>query len=187
MSTQPDSGEGSQQEQVPPGEPFGEDEALLPGDPVREGFYRRLRKRLVRWSRDKTGRENRWMEYILAAPDLFHLLCKLSVDRAIPMRLKARLALVIAYFISPLDFLPEALLGPVGYADDIALAAFILNELVNKGNEAVVRRHWAGDGDVLELIRKIAGSADQMVGSGLWQRLQKLLGDPENKDDGDQR
>ncbi|MDE0826054.1 MAG: hypothetical protein OSA48_04510 [Akkermansiaceae bacterium] len=41
----------------------------------------------------------------------------------------------------------------------------------------MVRRHWAGDGDVLVLIQKIAGSADEMVGSGLWTRLQKWLGD----------
>lgn len=173
-------------EPTPPGleatpEPLTEDEVLLPGEPGGQGFYCRLRRRVVRWSREKTGRENRWVEYLLAAPDLFHLLCALSVDRAIPIRLKARLALAIAYFISPLDFLPEALLGPVGYVDDLALAAFVLNELVNKGQEAVIRRRWAGDGDVLELIRRIAGSADEMVGSGLWQRLQRLLADPDRQ------
>ena len=141
------------------------------------GFYRRFRAKILAWSRSKTGRENKWMEYLLAGPDLFHLLCALTMDRSVPGKLKARLVLVIGYFISPLDFLPEAILGPVGYVDDLALAAFVLNQLVNKGHEALVRRHWAGDGDVLELIQKIAGSADEMVGSGLWTRLQNWLGD----------
>jgi uncharacterized membrane protein YkvA (DUF1232 family) len=150
---------------------------LLPAEIRHDGFYRRLRRRFVNWSRTKTGRENRWAEYLLAAPDLFHLLCALSVDRAVPAKLKARLFLVIAYFISPLDFLPEALLGPIGYVDDVALAAFVLNQLVNRGNAALVRKHWAGDGDALELIQKIASLADEMVGAGLWKRLQKLLGD----------
>ena len=57
------------------------------------------------------------------------------------------------------------------------MAAFVLNQLVNRGHEGLMRRHWAGDGDVLVLIQKIAGSADEMAGSGLWTRLQKWLGD----------
>lgn len=154
-----------------------ETEVSVSEDRRREGFYRRLRRRLVAWSRSKTGRENRWVEYLLAGPDLFHLLCALTMDRAVPAKLKTRLVLVIGYFISPLDFLPEAILGPVGYVDDLALAAYVLNQLVNKGHAAVVQRNWAGDGDVLALIQKIAGSADEMVGSGLWTRMQKWLGD----------
>ncbi|MDE0826053.1 MAG: DUF1232 domain-containing protein [Akkermansiaceae bacterium] len=93
------------------------EERLLPGEAVREGFYRRLRRRLLTWSRSKTGRENKWVEYLLAGPDLFHLLCALTMDRAVPGKLKVRLVLVIGYFISPLDLLPEAILGPVGYVD----------------------------------------------------------------------
>jgi len=151
--------------------------ALLPGEQERVGFYHRLRRRVLRWSRRQTGRENRWAEFLLAAPDLFHLLCALLVDRSVPLKLKARLSLVIGYFISPLDFLPEAFLGPLGYVDDVALAAFVLNQLVNMGNQAAVLRHWAGDGDVLELIRRLASSADELVGSGLWHRLERWLGD----------
>ena len=142
-----------------------------------EGFYRRLRQRVVDWAATKTGRENRWMKYVLAAPDLFHLLCRLSVDREVSGKLKARLVLVIIYFISPLDLLPEALLGPIGYLDDVALAAFFLNQLVNAGGGALVQRHWAGDGDVLDLISRIVAKADQMIGSGLWEKIRKMLAD----------
>ena len=142
-----------------------------------DGFYRRLRRRVEDWAATRTGRENRWLKYVLAAPDLFHLLCRLSVDLGVPPKVKVRLVLVIAYFVSPLDFFPEAVLGPIGYLDDIALAAFFLDQLVNAGGAAVVRRHWAGDGDVLELIRGIAATADEMVGSGLWEKIRKMLSD----------
>jgi uncharacterized membrane protein YkvA (DUF1232 family) len=34
---------------------------------------------------------------------------------------------MIAYIISPLDLLPEGIIGPAGYAEDIALAAYVIN------------------------------------------------------------
>ncbi len=73
--------------------------------------------------------------------------------------------------------MPEAILGPIGYLDDIALAAYFLNQLVNAGGAPVVQRLWAGDGDVLELIKKIVAKADEMVGSGLWEKIKKMLSD----------
>ena len=51
----------------------------------------------------------------------------------------------------------------------IALAAFVLNSIVNSNRPDVVQRHWAGDGDVLVVIKQIIGVADKMVGSGLWE------------------
>jgi len=146
-------------------------------DKRQDGFYRRLRQKVIDWAATKTGRENKWLKYVLAAPDLFHLLCRIGMDREISPKMKARLALVILYFISPIDLMPEAVLGPIGYLDDIALAAYFLNQLVNEGGAAIVRRHWAGDGDVLELIKKIVAKADEMVGSGLWEKIKKMLSD----------
>lgn len=152
-------------------------ELLVLENKKQDGFYRRLRQRVVDWAATKTGRENRWLKYVLAAPDMFHLLCRLSVDRNVPPKMKARLALVIVYFISPIDLMPEAVLGPIGYLDDIALAAYFLNQLVNVGGAVIVRRHWAGDGDVLELIQNIVAKADEMIGSGLWEKIKKMLSD----------
>ncbi|NNC87788.1 MAG: DUF1232 domain-containing protein [Akkermansiaceae bacterium] len=146
-------------------------------DERRSGFYRKLRGRVKAWAASRTGRENRWLEYILAAPDLFHLLCALALEPAIPAKHKARLGVVIAYFISPLDIMPEALLGPFGYLDDIALAAYFLNQLVNRVDPAVVRKHWAGEGDVLERVEHIIEVADEMVGSGLWKKVKSVLAD----------
>ena len=102
-----------------------------------------------------------------------HLLCKLALDPDVSAKSKVKLAGAIAYFISPLDLLPEALLGPVGYVDDVALAAYVLNEIVNESGDELVRRHWAGHGDVLALTKQILEVADEMVGGGLWEKLRK--------------
>jgi uncharacterized membrane protein YkvA (DUF1232 family) len=134
-------------------------------------FYQKLRKTFQKWLQTNEGKNYKWADYLLFAPDLFHVLCKVLVDKDTPTEDKAKIAGAIAYFISPIDLLPEAILGPVGYADDIALAAYVLNRVINKSGPEIVQRHWAGDEDVLKVIRKILEIADQMIGSGLWKKL----------------
>jgi uncharacterized membrane protein YkvA (DUF1232 family) len=104
------------------------------------------------------------------APDLFHLLCKLVLDEQVLVADKARLAGAIVYFISPLDFIPEGLFGPLGYTDDIAVAAYVLNSIINHTDPEIVKKHWAGEGEVLDVIQRILVSADEMIGGGLWNK-----------------
>ncbi len=136
-------------------------------------FYQKIRKDVKRWVNDNLDKENKWLDYILDAHDLFHLLCKLNADSEIPSNKKLKLVAGIAYFISPIDLLPEMFLGPVGYVDDIAVAAFILNDLINEVDPQIVRKHWAGEQDVLVLIKTILANADDMIGSKMWQRIKK--------------
>jgi uncharacterized membrane protein YkvA (DUF1232 family) len=136
-------------------------------------FYKKIRKDVKRWVNDNLDKENKWVDYILAAPDLFHLLCKLTADGEIPSNKKLKLVAGIAYFISPIDLLPEMFLGPIGYLDDIAVAAFILNDLINEVDPQIIRKHWAGEQDVLVLIKTILANADKMIGSKMWQRIRK--------------
>jgi uncharacterized membrane protein YkvA (DUF1232 family) len=135
-----------------------------------EDFYQALRARITSWLASK-GQGFKHAQILLLAPDLFHLLTRLMFDRRIPAIEKAKLGGVLAYFISPLDLLPEALLGPAGYVDDVALAAYALSRLINVGHGAVAKELWAGDGDLLERIQQILEVADEMVGAGLWERL----------------
>lgn len=144
-------------------------------DRQQQDFYQKLRIQIKNWIEKKSGRENRWAEFILLAPDLFHLLCKLMMDPEVPASKKMKVAGVIAYFISPIDLLPEALLGPAGYLDDIALSAYILNNIINEVNPQVVSRNWAGDTEILHLVKTILLNSDKMLGSGLWKKIKKWL------------
>lgn len=145
-------------------------------DKKHRDFYQRLRLRIRWWERQK-GRGFEHADLILLAPDLFHLLCKLMVDSDVPLKEKAKLAAVIAYFISPVDLVPEAILGPVGYIDDVALAAYALDGLINRTSPEIVRRHWAGSDDVLDVIRDVVRKAHEVLGAGLWKRLRGVVGE----------
>lgn len=138
-------------------------------------FYKVLRSRVGEWLKSGTNSRYRWGQILALAPDFFYLVFKLSTDPAVPAKEKVKLAGVLAYFISPIDLIPEAVFGPVGYIDDVALAAFALNALINYVDPEVVRKHWAGEGDVLEVIKKILKVADNMVGRGIWKKLKRLF------------
>lgn len=145
-------------------------------DEQKKDFYQKIRADIKKWLNQKTDSKNTWTEYIMLAPDLFHLLTKLAIDPDVPASKKVKLAGIIAYFISPLDFLPEMLLGPVGYLDDIALTAYILNDIINEVDPQIVRRNWAGEKDILVLVKTILANANNMVGSGVWKKLKRTFG-----------
>ncbi len=145
-------------------------------DEQKKDFYQKIRADIKKWLNQKTDSKNTWTEYIMLAPDLFHLLTKLAIDPDVPASKKVKLAGIIAYFISPLDFLPEMLLGPVGYLDDIALTAYILNDIINEVDPQIVRRNWAGEKDILVLVKTILANANNMVGSGVWKKILRTFG-----------
>ena len=145
-----------------------------------DDFYKKLRIKIRDWLKSDEGKNNKFAEYLMFAPDLFHLLCKLSIDKDVPAVEKAKLVGAIAYFVSPADLIPEVLSGPLGYVDDIALAAYVLNSLVNNIDEEIVKRHWVGDENVLNLIQQILNVADTMLGGGIWEKL-KLIFHKKNK------
>lgn len=136
-------------------------------------FYKKIRKDVKVWLHNNADKNDQWSEYLLAAPDLFHLLYKLSVDKDIPSNKKVKLFAGIAYFISPIDLFPEALFGPIGYLDDISVAAYVLNDIVNEIDPQIVRKHWAGEQDILDLVKTILANADKMIGSKLWKKIRK--------------
>ena len=145
-------------------------------------FYQTLRSRIKEWLKTEEGSSHKWADYLMFAPDLFHLLCKLSIDKDVPVKERAKLAAAIAYFVSPIDLIPEAVVGLIGYTDDIVIAAYVLNSIVNNSSPEVVKKHWAGDKDVLQVIQEVLRVADEMIGSGLFKRLKKTVDIPGDKD-----
>ena len=72
-------------------------------------FYDRLRERVVVAVERRGGRLGSGAaEVLLLAPDVFMLLARLSLDREVPKTARALVASTLAYFILPVDMLPEA-------------------------------------------------------------------------------
>jgi uncharacterized membrane protein YkvA (DUF1232 family) len=111
--------------------------------------------------RDHAARQTSLKEYALLAPRLIKLLARLMRDPRVQPRSKAVLLVTVGYLVSPIDVIPDMVPG-VGQLDDIIIAAFALDHLLNRIPEELVKEHWDGDEDVLEVVRHVVE-----IGAGL--------------------
>ncbi len=135
----------------------------LPSSREQDDFYRKLRTRIQHWLDDRPGAVGKLGQYVLLAPDFFHLLSKLMLDSRIDATSKGKIGAGILYFFAPIDFLPELLVGPGGFLDDVVVAVFIVNTLLNKFPVEVIEEHWAGDQELLTVVRNVSNSGSKLV------------------------
>jgi uncharacterized membrane protein YkvA (DUF1232 family) len=93
-------------------------------------------------------------EYVLLVPRVAKLIAGLLRDPRVPAKPKATLAFVAVYLVSPIDLIPSFVPG-LGQLDDLVVAALALDGLLNHVPEAVVRDHWEGDDDILEIVQEV--------------------------------
>lgn len=127
------------------------------------------------WVREKNV-PPKWADLILLLPDFTHLLVKLLIDGRVPVKEKLLIGGSIAYFALPIDLAAEMLLGPIGYLDDILLAIFVVDRIVNRIEPEIIRQHWAGDGDILDTLRKATDGLQELLGPRFTWRFGRLLG-----------
>lgn len=135
-------------------------------------FHAHLCARIEKWL-EGAGHDHPYAHLVGHAPDLLTLLTSLSLDPSVSAERKAHLAEAITYFIAPTDLLPESQVGPAGYVDDVALAAYVSHQIAQEQGEDVLSRHWRGSGNGLSTIESILGDAEGAVGQSLWRRLTK--------------
>lgn len=136
-------------------------------------FYDRLRDRMGASLSRRVG--DRASEALLAAPDLFILLVRMFFDRQVPQPTRALIGGALAYFVLPVDLLPEALLGFGGFLDDVVIAATVVSHILTEDMEEVVARHWSGSRRFQEVLADAARAADSLLSSRLQGRLARVL------------
>lgn len=151
-------------------------EALIPVvlPEKHQRFYDKLREKIESFIKDK-GVNDTVASYILLAPDLFVLLARLMLDKRVSVPSKAIAGVAVAYFIAPIDFIPEVLVGGFGLLDDVILAVYALRRILVDVDETIVREHWNGEEDLLGVITKVIESADDLVGKKIVKKLEETL------------
>ncbi len=151
-----------------------EDNATPPERAIR--FYDRLRGSIRRYVENKGSVLGKTADFLLLVPDVFILLWRLTRDSRVTGKDKILLGTAIAYYISPFDLIPEALVGPIGYLDDLVFGVYVLNRMLTTTDPAVLRDHWSGSDDVLATIQRVLIAADSLVGSRMVGKIKKMMG-----------
>jgi uncharacterized membrane protein YkvA (DUF1232 family) len=143
-------------------------------------FYDRLREKILQTIERRAGRPGSKLtedavRALLLVPDVFILLVRLTLDKEVPGSARAMIGGALAYFILPFDLLPEAILGPIGYLDDLVLAAAVLAQAFGGDLEPYARKHWSGSEDLRVVLQDITGTAQQLLGQKVYDRLRRLL------------
>jgi uncharacterized membrane protein YkvA (DUF1232 family) len=92
-------------------------------------------------------------------PDLVRLLKRLAADKSLPWGVRARLWLLLAFVISPIDLIPD-FIPVIGYLDDAILIALVLRSVVRRSGKQAIERHWPGAPEGLAAVLRIAGIRD---------------------------
>jgi uncharacterized membrane protein YkvA (DUF1232 family) len=112
----------------------------------------------------------RMKNLLLFIPNMVVLCARLMTDSRVPATEKALVAGAVIYAIIPLDFIPD-MIPFVGQIDDAYLIAITLLRLVDRTDARVVRQHWDGGGDVVDLMQAMA----QMTAKLLPKRIRRVL------------
>jgi len=139
-------------------------------------FYDRLRERIVHAVEKRGGRLGEGaVRALLLVPDVFMLLVRLSLDREVPGSARALIGGTLAYFVLPIDLFPEALLGGIGFMDDLVLASAVLAQAFSGDLEPYARKHWSGSEDLRVVLRDITTTAHSLLGESLFNKVKGLL------------
>jgi uncharacterized membrane protein YkvA (DUF1232 family) len=91
-------------------------------------------------------------------PDLIRLIRRLIGDPSVPVGVRVRLALLLAYLLLPIDLVPD-FIPVLGYADDAIIVALVLRSTIKRAGADSLERHWPGTPEGLGLIKRLAGIA----------------------------
>jgi uncharacterized membrane protein YkvA (DUF1232 family) len=124
-------------------------------------IYDRLRSRVATF---EPGGRSGVRDMLLFLPDLVVLLIRLAQDPRVPLGSKAIALFGVGYALSPIDLLPEILFGPIGFIDDVLVACAALSRIINHVHPDLVRAHWSGAGDALDVVRRVTAWSESLVG-----------------------
>jgi uncharacterized membrane protein YkvA (DUF1232 family) len=137
-------------------------------------FYDKVRNNIRAFLEKKGTVAGKSGEYLLLVPDMFMLLWRLINDARVNSKNKVLLGSGLAYYLFPLDIMPEAFLGPMGYIDDLVFGVYLLNRMLKDTDPEVLREHWSGSEDILTSIQNVLHAADKLVGSDLLGRFKGM-------------
>ena len=103
-------------------------------------------------------------------PRLVRMVRALIADPHVPKPAKVALVALAVYLVSPFDLLPD-FIPLLGFADDVLLAAVVLDGLLSFVDRAVLLRYWPGSPASLDATAAVASRLARWVPARVKARI----------------
>ncbi len=110
----------------------------------------------------KAELKSRMKNLLMFLPNMVILSARLMVDSRVPRTERALFAAAVIYAIIPFDFIPD-MIPFVGQIDDLFLISITLLRLIDRTDDRIVREHWRGGGDIVQLAESVATIAPLLI------------------------
>src|SRR5712691_7165372 len=110
----------------------------------------------------KSELKSRMKNLLMFLPNMVILCARLMIDSRVPRIERALLAGAVIYAIIPFDFIPD-MIPFVGQIDDLFLISLTLLRLIDRTDDMIVREHWRGGGDIVQLAESAATIAPLLM------------------------
>src|SRR2546429_6635602 len=110
----------------------------------------------------KSQLRSRMKNLLMFLPNMVILCGRLMVDKRVPRTERALFAAAVIYAIIPFDFIPD-MIPFVGQIDDLFLISLTLLRLFDYTDDAIVREHWRGGGDIVQLAESVVTIAPLLM------------------------
>ncbi|HVS21812.1 MAG TPA: DUF1232 domain-containing protein, partial [Pyrinomonadaceae bacterium] len=99
---------------------------------------------------------------LMFLPNMIILCARLMMDSRVPRTERALFAAAVIYAIIPFDFIPD-MIPFVGQLDDVFLISLTLLRLIDRTDDKIVREHWRGGGDIVQLAESVVTIAPLLM------------------------
>ena len=114
-----------------------------------EDNYSRGRKKLEEKLPEKI---KDYKDYLFILPDIVSLIYRLLKDKRVPVKTKLVMSAAIAYITISSDLIPKNI-PFIGVIDDIGVAFFALNKVLNDVSLDIIIENWEGRNDILLVMK----------------------------------
>lgn len=140
-------------------------------DPTTTSYHHALEQRVETWLKSEEAQIMECSELYRHLPDLYGFLLGLACDHRVPERARVGVVSALKYIIQPYDLVPEALVGTVGFRDDLILAALVIDHLFEVADGEVLAQHWRYPCDPQAVARGILDASSGLVSAELYSHL----------------
>ena len=106
----------------------------------------------------------KYSDYILIIPDIIALIYRLLKDKRVPIKTKVIISSVICYMAVPSDIIPDKI-PFIGKIDDIAMAFFALNKIIEDVPAKVILENWGGKNNIVIVLKTAAQYVTDFTGA----------------------